>query len=132
MTAANRRERAKEHSRQEQTVDEMVDETFPASDATQLPGRAAGAPHTGAGRPDPKRELARPQPSTIGNQGVAPSTRMQEETVALRGDAVVTFRVDSQKRRLSLRFSDEGTMLDAEALDRLIEALSKQRSRMAD
>ena len=132
MTAANHRERTKEHTRQEQSVDEMVDETFPASDATQLPGRAAGAPEPGAQQPDPKREFARPQPATIGNQGVPPSTRTREETVALRGDAVVTFRFDADARRLSLRFSEEGMMLDAAALDRLIEALSKQRARMAD
>ena len=132
MSSANRRERAKEPSRQEQTIDEMVEETMPASDATQLPGRAAGAKEPGAERPDPKREFARPQPSTIGNQGVAPSTRMQEETVALRRDASVTFRVDADARRLSLAFSEEAMMLDAEALDRLIEALSKQRARMAD
>jgi hypothetical protein len=132
MSAANHRERAKEHSRQEQTIDEMVEDTLPASDATQLPGRAAGAPEPGAEQPDPKREFQRPPPSTIGNQGVAPSTRMQEETVALGGDATVTFRVDADARRLSLTFSEDGMMLDAEALDRLIEALSKQRARMAD
>ena len=132
MTAANHRERTKEHTRQEQSVDEMVDETFPASDATQLPGRAAGAPEPGAERADPKRELTRPQPSTIGNQGVPPATRMREETIALRGDAVVTFRFDADARRLSLRFSEEGMMLDAAALDRLIEALSRERARMAD
>ena len=110
----------------------MVDETFPASDATQLPGRAAGAPDPGAERPDPKREFRRGQPGTIGNQGVAPATRMKEERVSLGGNAVVTFRFDDDARRLSIGFSEEGMMLDAAALDRLIEALSKKRAQMGD
>jgi hypothetical protein len=119
------------HTRQEHTIDEMVEETFPASDATQLPGRAAGAPGSGAHERDPKREL-RKAPHTIGNQGVAPSTRMREESVSLGGPAVVTFRFDTDARRLSLRFSDEGIALDAEALDRLIAALSKKRAQMGE
>ena len=120
------------HTRQEQTIDEMVEDTFPASDATQLPGRAAGAPEAGANRPDPRREFPQREPRTIGNQGVAPSTRMREESIPLGGDAVVTFRFDTQARRLSLRFSAEGTSLDANALDRLIAALSKKRAQMGD
>jgi hypothetical protein len=119
------------HTRQEHTIDEMVEETFPASDATQLPGRAAGAPGSGAHERDPKREL-RKAPHTIGNQGVAPSTRMREESVSLGGSAVVTFRFDTDARRLSLRFSDEGIALDPEALDRLIAALSKKRAQMGE
>src|SRR6185437_2247239 len=95
MTREHHAERPKAHTRQEQTIDEMVDETFPASDATQLPGRAAGAPDADAERPDPKREFRRGQPGTIGNQGVPPSTRMKEERVSLGGDAVVTFRFDN-------------------------------------
>jgi hypothetical protein len=120
------------HTRQEHTIDEMVEETFPASDATQLPGRAAGAPGSGAHERDPKREFPRKAPHTIGNQGVAPSTRMREESVSLGGPAVVTFRFDTDARRLSLRFSDEGIALDAEALDRLIAALSKKRAQMGE
>ena len=131
MTREHHAERPKAHTRQEQTIDEMVDETFPASDATQLPGRAAGAPDADAERPDPKREFRRGQPGTIGNQGVPPSTRMKEERVALGGDAVATFRFDDA-RRLSLRFSEEGMMLDAAALDHLIEALSRKRAQMGD
>lgn len=132
MTRAHHAEPSKAHSRQEQTIDEMVDETFPASDATQLPGRAAGAPDPGGERPDPKREFRRPKPGTIGNQGVPPSTRMKEERVSLGGDAVVTFRLDNDARRLSIGFSEEGMMLDAAALDRLIEALSRKRAQMGD
>lgn len=120
------------HTRQEQTIDEMVEDTFPASDATQLPGRAAGAPAPGAEREHRGQEFARKAPGTIGNQGVAPSTRMREESVALGGAAVVTFRFDIEARRLSLRFSEEGMALDASALDRLIAALSKKRAQMAE
>jgi len=132
MTQPRHAKTPKEPTRQEQTIDEMVDETFPASDATQLPGRAAGAPEAGADRPDPRREFSRPRPGTIGNQGVPPSTRMKEERISLGGDAAVTFRFDNDARRLSIGFSEEGMMLDAAALDRLIEALSRKRAQMGD
>lgn len=132
MTQPRHPQPPKGRTRQEQSIDEMVEETFPASDATQLPGRAADAPEPDAEHHDPKREFPQSRPGTIGNQGVAPSTRMREETVSLGGDAVVTFRFDTDARRLSLRFSEEGMMLDASALDRLIEALSRKRAQMAD
>ena len=130
MTEPKHTQPSHAHTRQEQTIDEMVEETFPASDATQLPGRAAGAPEPGAERKDPRREFPQTTPGTIGNQGVAPSTRMREESVPLGGSAVVTFRFDIEARRLSLRFSEEGMMLDASGLDRLIAALSKKRAQM--
>lgn len=120
------------HTRQEQAIDEMVEDTFPASDATQLPGRAAGAPAPGAERSHPGKESPASAPGTIGNQGVAPSTRMREESVSLGGTSVVTFRFDAEARRLSLHFGDEGRALDASALDRLIAALSKKRAQMAE
>ena len=132
MTQPRHTQPTKGRTRQEQSIDEMVEETFPASDATQLPGRAAGAPDRDAERHDPKRDFPRSRPGTIGNQGVAPSTRMREETLPLGGDAVVTVRFDTDARRLSLRFSEDGMMLDAAALDRLIAALSKKRAQMAD
>jgi hypothetical protein len=132
MTQPRHTQPTKGRTRQEQSIDEMVEETFPASDATQLPGRAAGAPDGDAERHDPKRDFPRSPPATIGNQGVAPSTRMREETLPLGGDAVVTVRFDTDARRLSLRFSEDGMMLDAAALDRLIAALSKKRAQMAD
>jgi hypothetical protein len=132
MTQPRHTRPPKGETRQEQTIDEMVEDTFPASDATQLPGRAAGAPEPGAEKRDPKREFPRKAPHTIGNQGVAPSTRMREESVSLGGSAVVTFRFDTEARRLSLRFGEEGAALDANALDRLIAALSKKRAQMGE
>lgn len=132
MTSPKQTQPAHVHTRQEQTIDEMVEETFPASDATQLPGRAAGAPAPGAEQRDSRREFPRTTPGTIGNQGVAPSTRMREETVPLGGTAVVTLRFDLEARQLSLRLSEDGMALDANALDRLIAALSKKRAQMAE
>ena len=132
MTQAKHTQPPQRHTRQEQTIDEMVEETFPASDATQLPGRAAGAPEPDAEHSDPRREFPPTAPGTIGNQGVAPSTRMREESVPLGGTSVVTFRFDIEARRLSLHFSEEGMMLEADALDRLIAALSKKRAQMAE
>jgi len=131
MTRPKHTKSPEPHTRQEQSIDEMVEQTFPASDATQLPGRAAGAPAPGAARKDARRELPQTAPGTIGNQGVAPSTRMREESVPLGATGVVTFRFDTEARHLSLRFSTEGMALDAEALDRLIAALSKKRAQMA-
>ena len=57
---------------------------------------------------------------------------MREESVSLGGSAVVTFRFDTEARRLSLRFGEEGMALDANALDRLIGALSKKRAQMGE
>ena len=132
MTRPRHSETTNRHARQEQAIDVMVEHSFPASDATQLPGRAADTPESGAKRGAPKHDAAPPRPGTIGNQGVAPSTRMKEETVRLGGKAVVTFRFDADAGRLWLRLSNEGTMLDAGALDQFIEALSKKRAQMGD
>jgi hypothetical protein len=132
MTRPRQTRPRERETRQEQTIDRMVEDTFPASDATQLPGRAAGAPAADHGRKDANREGATKPPGTIGNQGVAPSTRMREESVALGGNAVVTFRFDPDARRLALRFAEEGMALDANALDRLIAALSKKRAQMGE
>ena len=129
MTLSKQTDPPKGHSRQEQAIDEMVEDTFPASDATQLPGRAGErVDHV----EHPKRETVPPDPRTIGNQGVIPATRMREESLPLGRVGVVTLRFDTDARRLSLRFSEDGMMLDAEALDRLIAALSAKRARMAD
>jgi hypothetical protein len=120
----------------EQSIDEMVEESFPASDASQLPGRAAGAPEAGpVSAREPKgtpREFTPGTPRTIGNQGVIPASRKREETVPLTGSGVVTLRYDAASRRVQLYFSEEGIALDAEALDRLIAALSAQRAQIAD
>jgi hypothetical protein len=109
----------------------MVEDTFPASDATQLPGRAADAADHHSEPHDPKRD-AIAAPRTIGNQGVIPATRMREESVPLSGAGAVTFRFNPTAQRLSLRFSDEGMWLDAKALDRLIAALSAKRAQMGE
>ena len=114
---------------QEQSIDRMIEDTFPASDATQLPGRAAGAPP----KPDPARqEPESAPPRTICNQGVAPATRMLEETVRLGTSGAVTLRFDAELRRLYLDFSEDGMALDAQALDRLIEALSSKRALLVE
>jgi hypothetical protein len=129
MTQRARTHPPNAHSRQERSIDKMVEDTFPASDATQLPGRAADAADHRSEPHDPKRD-AITAPRTIGNQGVIPATRMREESVSLGATGAVTFRFNPTARRLSLHFSDEGISLDAEALDRLIAALSAKRAQM--
>ena len=132
MTQPRHAHPRKGHSRQEQSIDKMVEETFPASDATQLPGRAAEAADHRTEPHHPKRDSVPPAPRTIGNQGVIPATRMREESASLGATGVVTFRINPTARRLSLHFSDEGMWLDAEALDRLIAALSAKRAQMGE
>ena len=121
----------------EQSIDEMVEDTFPASDATQLPGRAAGAPADAKNvqpreRGDKSRESVPGAPRTIGNQGVIPASRMSEETIPLSGAGSLTLRYDADLHRLHVYFSEDGLALDAQALDRLIAVLSEKRIRMAD
>jgi hypothetical protein len=119
-------------SREERSIDEMVEETFPASDATQLPGRAAGAPAPNAVHAPPQDDDASDEvtPRTIGNQGVIPASR-RLQTVALGNAGEVTLRLDTEHRRLQLYFSRDAMTLDAKALDRLIAALSAKRVQMS-
>ncbi len=121
----------------EQSIDEMVEDTFPASDATQLPGRAAGAPADAKDvepreRSDKSRESVPGAPRTIGNQGVIPASRMSEETIPLTDSGSLTLRYDADVHRLHVYFSEDGLALDAKALDRLIAVLSEKRIQMAD
>jgi hypothetical protein len=112
---------------QEALIDEMVEQTFPASDPTQLPGRAGGAPAGDAATP-PEREADAPR--TIGNQGKVPASRMVEETVPLADQGAVTLRLDTEQRRLHVFLGADGLSLDAPAVDRLIAALSDKRTQM--
>ena len=138
MPASTRRPaHAARKATQERSIDKMVEESFPASDATQLPGRAAGAPTTGKTTHVPEseetpHEFVPGTPRTIGNQGVAPASRMLGETVQLADVGSVTVRFDSELRRLLLYFSEDGMGLDAAALDRLIAVLSSKRALLGD
>jgi hypothetical protein len=118
-----------ERHTQEALIDEMVEETFPASDATQLPGRADGAPTADPGRPPERKAEA---PHTIGNQGTVPATRVVEETVPLAAQGVVTLRLDAGQQRLHVFLGADGLSLDAPAVDRLIAVLSEKRARMGE
>ena len=121
---------------QERLGDQMVEETFPASDPTQLPGRAdcerAGgddAPH----RDDAATHVQqREPPRTIGNQGVIPASRNLEETVAL-GDATdLNLRLDRDLKGLQVELTRNGAVLDTAGVDRLIAALSAKRAQMIE
>ena len=114
----------------------MVEDTFPASDATQLPGRAAHVQPenaaSGSTSPNHGKDEHRPSaPRTIGNQGVIPASRSRKQTIPLGDAHEVTLRLDPAQRTLELLFSDPQLALDAAALDRLIKALSMHRTRMA-
>ena len=122
----------------EELIDEMVEETFPASDPPQTYGRTADSAHAEtAGAPPPERarvteEVRRGALPTIGNQGEMPASRRLEETVTLSDQGALTLRFEGDFRRLHVYFSDEGLALDAQALDALIAALSKARAQMPD
>ena len=131
MTKPKHTQVQKGHSAREQAIDRMVEDSFPASDATQLPGRAGDPQEPPAAKHDAARDEARKAPRTIGNQGVVPATRMREESLPLGAAGVVTLRVDAVAGRLSLRIGEDEMSLDAKALDKLIAALSTKRAQMA-
>jgi hypothetical protein len=116
----------------EPLIDEMIDETFPASDPPQLTERRDGGAATTA--PDaPARgrdQLAHGVQPTIGNQGSIPASGVLEETVPLSDLGAVHLRFDGGFQRLHIYLGDEGLALDAPALDRLIAVLSQKRARM--
>jgi hypothetical protein len=119
----------------EQLVDEMIEESFPASDPPQVAGRADAPEGEGSASPPPERttaasERARGNAPTIGNQGEIPGSRVLEETVPLSDRGAVTLRFDGDHGRLHVYLGDEGLALDATALDRLIEVLSRKRAQM--
>ncbi|HSV20430.1 MAG TPA: hypothetical protein VLR71_18595 [Casimicrobiaceae bacterium] len=116
----------------EPLIDEMIDETFPASDAPQLTGRRdGGAATTAPDAPARGRDgLAHGVQPTIGNQGSIPASGVLEETVPLSDQGVVHLRFDGGFQRLHIYLGEEGLALDAAALDRLIAVLSQKRARM--
>jgi hypothetical protein len=122
----------------EQLIDEMVEQSFPASDPPQITGRTTDAAQaTNAKAPPPERgtvasEAARGVPPTIGNQGEAPASNIVEETVNVSDLGAVTLRFDGDFRNLHVYLGEEGMALDAKALDKLIAALSQKRSQMQE
>lgn len=122
-------------STHEPFIDEMVEETFPASDATQLPGRAVSASeHASATQTQspPAKTPEREPPRTIGNQGVIPASRERENSVHLNDTTQVTLRLDAERKLLEIELDRNGSVLDATAVDRLIKALSERRAQMID
>jgi hypothetical protein len=117
---------------EERLIDKMVEQTFPASDATQLPGRAAGPPTDPDTSAQTDDDVSGDKvPRTIGNQGVLPASRELEQIVPLDEAGEVLLRFDGDLRRLQVFLSRDGMTLDAKALDRLIAALSAKRAQMA-
>jgi hypothetical protein len=117
----------------EPMLDEMIDETFPASDAPQLSGRAHAAPRTEPEPPprDPAGQAARGTPATIGNQGAIPASGVLQETVPVTEQDFVSLRFDGGRQHLHIDVAT-GLTLDAKALDRLIAVLSAKRAAMVE
>jgi len=135
-TAAEHAPPKNEAPTQERLVDQMVEETFPASDSTQLPGRADCEPAGGgdaAHRDDAATHLPqREPPRTIGNQGVIPASRNLEDTVDLGDVADVNLRLERDLKGLQVELTTNGAVLDAAGVDRLIAALSTKRAQMIE
>ena len=113
-------------------IDEMIDETFPASDAPRLEGRRHGdagvapeAPPRGV-----REQMAAGAPPGIGNQGAIPASGVLEETVNVSDEGAVHLRFDGDFRHLHVYLGAEGMGLDAQSLDKLIAVLSQKRARM--
>jgi hypothetical protein len=122
-------------STHEPFIDEMVEETFPASDATQLPGRAASTSEHASATETPSSTAKKPErepPRTIGNQGVIPASRERENSIDLNDTTQVTLRLDADRKLLQVELDRNGSVLDATAVDRLIKALSERRAQMTE
>ena len=121
---------------QEPLIDEMIDETFPASDAPALTARrdddARRATAPDAAPRSTSESIAKGAPPTIGNQGAIPASGVLEETVPLSDQGVVHLRFDGGFRHLHVYLGEEGMALDAAALDRLIAVLSQKRARLQE
>ena len=118
----------------EPLLDEMIDETFPASDAPQLSSRARTAPRTAPEPPsrDPTEQVARGSPPTIGNQGAIPASGVLQETFPVNDQDFVTLRFDGAHQRLHIALPEGDLALDARSLDRLIAVLSTKRAAMTE
>ena len=124
-------------AKSEPLIDEMIDESFPASDPPQLSPRVHGDDARPAAAPDsaPRsqdEQLAQGVQPTIGNQGAIPASGVLEETVPLSDQGAVHLRFDGGFRHLHVYLGDEGLALDGPSLDKLIAVLSQKRARMAD
>jgi hypothetical protein len=117
----------------EPMLDEMIDETFPASDPPQLSGRARTTPRSAPEAPprDSAEQLARGSPPTIGNQGAIPASGVLQETVPVTEQDFVSLRFDGGRQHLHIDIAT-GLTLDAKALDRLIAVLSAKRAAMVE
>ena len=116
----------------EPLLDEMIDETFPASDAPQLSGRARTAARSAPEPPrrDPAEQVASGSPPTIGNQGAIPASGVLQETFPVNDRDFVTLRFDGAHQRLHIAVPEGDLALDAQSLDRLIAVLSTKRAAM--
>lgn len=105
----------------EATLDEMLDETFPASDPPQLEGTTGDRPSPRQARRHPAEHP--PPPQVAGGDDAALDVREGRCALGEAGEAVLR----TEAGMLELRMPANPVRLDAASLERLIEALEHHR-----
>jgi len=121
----NRGERT--DAKREAILDEMLAETFPASDPPQLDSAAEAGPDRGPPRSDPTETSV----SATGSAGAVVVAGVVEETLALDDQGSITLRLIGQPVRLQILLGPNGLSLAADDLDMLVSSLASKREAMS-
>jgi len=119
--------RQRSDAKREAILDEMLAETFPASDPPQLDSAAEAGPDRGPPRSDPTETSV----SATGSSGAAVVAGVVEETVALGDQGSITLRLIGQPVRLQILLGPNGLTLDADDLEMLVSSLASKREAMS-
>jgi len=114
-------------AKREAILDEMLAETFPASDPPQLDSATVAGPDHGPPRSDPTETSV----SATGSSGAAVVAGVVEETLALGEQGSITLRLIGQPVRLQILLGPNGLSLDADDVDMLVSSLASTREAMS-
>lgn len=116
----------REEVKRESILDNMIADTFPASDPLQLDSISDTGPDEGPPRSDPTETSV----SRAGTSGAAVVAGVVEETIALGEQGSITLRLIGQPVRLQILLGPNGLSLDGEDLDMLVSSLESKREAM--
>jgi hypothetical protein len=112
-------------------LDEMVKETFPASDPPQLEGLTRDGEPVSAGDDEACVFTAPVDEAEVDPRHAwVASHRLLEETLTVSDQGAITLRHLAEPERLQIYLGEEGLALSAEDLDLLIVTLSRKRAEM--